>query len=87
MNWVLIVDALARKQLKRIPPHDAKRLLSAIDELAVNPFVGDIEKMEGEKEKKIWRRRIGNYRIFYEIVSRDKIIYVFHVERRTSSTY
>ena len=85
MNWELIVDALARKQLKRIPQHDAERLLSAIDELAVNPFAGDIEKMEGEK--KIWRRRIGNYRIFYEIVSRDKTIYVFRVERRTSSTY
>lgn len=85
MNWELIVDDFVKKQLKRIPRHDAERLLSAINEFVVNPFAGDIEKMEGEK--KTWRRRIGNYRIFYEIVSRDRTIYVFHIERRTSSTY
>lgn len=85
MNWELIVDDSVKKQYKRIPQHDAKRLFAAIDELAINPFAGDIEKMEGEKNT--WRRRIWNYRIFYEIVSRERIIYVFRVERRNSSTY
>ncbi len=85
MNWGLIVDDFVKKQLKRIPRHDTRRLLIAINELVINPFAGDIEKMEGEKNT--WRRRIGNYRIFYEIVSQDKIIYVFSVERRTSGTY
>jgi len=51
----------------------------------LNPFLGDIEKIKGEEN--IWRRRVGAYRIFCEIVSQDRIIYVFRVERRTSSTY
>ena len=47
--------------------------------------MGDIEKMKGEINN--WRKRIGNYRIFYEIIPKDKTIYVFHVERRASNTY
>ena len=85
MDWELIVDSAARKQCKRIPRRDAEKILTAIQELAVNPYAGDIEKMEGEKD--VWRRRVGSYRIFYEIYTTKKIVYVFEVKRRTSTTY
>ena len=85
MTWELIVDATVRKQLKRIPQRDATRIFHAIEELAINPYAGDIEKMGGEKD--IWRRRIGAYRIFYEIYTTRRMIYVFDVRHRTSSTY
>jgi mRNA-degrading endonuclease RelE of RelBE toxin-antitoxin system len=41
--------------------------------------------MKGEEN--VWRRRAGAYRIFYELIPKTKIIYVFRVERRTSKTY
>lgn len=41
--------------------------------------------MKGEEN--VWRRRVGSYRIFYEIIVDKKIIYVYDVKRRTSSTY
>lgn len=85
MSWELIVDNLARKQIKRIPKKDAERILSAIRELAVNPYSGDTERMKGEDDT--WRRRVGSYRILYEIRTGKRIIYVFDVRRRTSSTY
>jgi len=53
--------------------------------LPSNPYRGDIEKMKGEEN--IWRRRIGAYRIFYEIIPKEKVIYVFRAERRTTKTY
>jgi len=41
--------------------------------------------MEGRDD--VWRRRTGSYRIFYEVDTVRKIIYVFDIKRRTSKTY
>ena len=59
--------------------------MAVLDTFVDNPYGGDIEKMEGEEHK--WRRRVGNYRIFYKIFVNDKFVLVTKVERRTSSTY
>lgn len=85
MNWVLQVDSAVYKILRKIPGHDARRILFAIETLALDPFVGDIQKIKGETN--VWRRRIGPYRILYEIHTAKKIIYVFELQRRTSATY
>ena len=85
MHWDLIVDGSVKKALKRIPRSDAKRLHITIQEFAVNPFTGDIEKMESEKDT--WRRRVGAYRIIYEIYKDRHIVHVSDIRRRTSKTY
>ncbi len=85
MNWQILVDSAASKFLKRIPQTDAKRILDVLQELVVNPYAGDIEKMEGKDD--IWRRRVGSYRILYEIYSAKRIIYISDVRRRTSRRY
>lgn len=85
MHWKLFLDPSAEKSLSRIPKKDANRLFSVMRSLAVNPYAGDIEKMEGEED--VWRRRVGVYRVFYEIHKARRIIYVFKVKRRTSKTY
>lgn len=84
-NWVLQVDSVVYKFLKKIPREDAEPILSIIIALPVNPFTGDIQKMKGEEN--VWRRRIRAYRIKYELIISKKVIHVFRVERRTSSTY
>jgi len=38
-------------------------------------------------EENIWRRRVGAFRVFYELLPQEKVVYVFHVKRRTSKTY
>lgn len=84
-NWQLKIRDAVFKHLAKFPKKDRERLLKAIEVLPENPFVGDVEKMEGEDN--IWRRRIGAYRIRYEIITSEKVIYVFRAERRTSHTY
>ena len=84
-NWALQIDQEVFKSLKKIPQHYAKRILSVIDTIPFNPFYGDIQKMQSEENT--WRRRVGAYRIFYEVIPNGKIIYVFRVERRTSKIY
>ena len=85
MNWVLIIDKAVKKQLQKIPKKDREKIIATINEFVINPYTGDMEKMEGEKD--VWRRRVGSYRIFYEILNNKNIIYVFEVRRRTSTTY
>lgn len=83
--WVLQIDPKVSKILKKFPQKDTKRIVNIIDQLPVNPYIGDIQKMQGEQN--VWRRRIGSYRLFYEVITTEKVIHVFHVERRTTTTY
>lgn len=85
MPWELRIENFVKKQLKKFPRRDAGRIFSVIQSLVINPYAGDIEKMEGEKDT--WRRRVGVYRIIYEINVKEKIITVADVRRRTSKTY
>mgnify|MGYP001612076835 CR=1 FL=1 len=85
INWELRIKNRVYKELAKLPLENRGQIIKVVDNLPHNPFAGDIEKIEGEENT--WRRRVGAYRIFYEIVSQDRIIYVFRVERRTSSTY
>lgn len=84
-NWVLQIDPKVLKIVKRFPQKDTKRIVNVIETLPTNPYVGDIQKMAGEKS--VWRRRIGSYRLFYELITEEKVIHVFLVERRTTTTY
>ena len=83
--WTVRVDRAVEKQLRRIPWRDAERVFSAITEMAANPYSGDVVKMHGEEDT--WRRRVGSYRIFFEVLSEECVVYVYRVERRTSTTY
>lgn len=83
--WTVEVDREVRKHLRRIPKKDAERIFSAIVNLAANPYSGDVAKMQGEDDA--WRRRVGAYRIFFEVLSDKRVVYVYRVERRTSTTY
>ncbi len=85
VNWELKIDETVFKVLKKIPIKNRGVLLSVIKLLPTNPFYGDLQKMQGEENS--WRRRVGLYRIFYKIKTKEKIILVFKLKRRTSNTY
>ena len=85
MNWILIVRDNAKKRLNNIPKGDADHIRAVIETIIADPYFGDTERMKDEKE--VWRRRVGSYRVFYELRKEQGIIYVFNIERRTSKTY
>jgi len=84
-NWDLHVDPAVLKVLRKMPRRDTEVILEIIKVIPLNPFFGDIQKMKGEDN--VWRRRVGSYRIFYKIKTAEKVILVFHLERRSSKTY
>jgi mRNA-degrading endonuclease RelE of RelBE toxin-antitoxin system len=84
-NWEVEIDPSVFRVLKRIPRHDAEVILQVIRLLPINPYFGDIQKMKGVENA--WRRRVGSYRLFYRIKIVERVLLVFHLERRTSKTY
>jgi len=85
MSWEVKVAKRAVKEMRRIPKKDAERLLIVLEEFEIDPFKGDIEKIRGKDN--VWRRRIGNYRIFYEIDLEERQIWVYQIRRKTTTTY
>lgn len=83
MNWTLLVTEPARKALAKLPSRDQRRVEAALDAMEADPFNGDIKRLHPDG----WRRRIGNYRIFYDLAINQRVIIVTAIERRTSTTY
>lgn len=84
-DWDLEVDKAVVKELARLPRPDARRLMAVIEDLINDPYCGDLEKLKGETH--VWRRRVGAYRIFFEVFQSSRLVLVFRLERRSSKTY
>lgn len=84
MEWTVVLAGPARKSLKRIPSRDARRILTALEEMQENPFSGDVRKLQGLPG---FRRRVGDWRILFEIVPERRHVAVATIERRSSTTY
>ncbi|NCO25256.1 type II toxin-antitoxin system RelE/ParE family toxin [Candidatus Parcubacteria bacterium] len=85
MSWTLQIREKVKKCFQRLPAKDQRKIREDLFELKENPYSGDIVKLENEDN--LWRRRVGAYRIKFQIRSQEKVIYVYEIERRTSKTY
>jgi mRNA-degrading endonuclease RelE of RelBE toxin-antitoxin system len=50
-----------------------------------NPRAGDVKTLEHARAG--YRRRVGNWRIFFDLYEEQRLIDVVLIERRTSTTY
>ena len=85
MNWQILVAPRAKKEIAKLPSRDLESIRKAIDTLAVDPFKGDIQRLGGDG--RLWRKRVGSYRIFYDAIFQKRIVVIHQVKRRTSKTY
>lgn len=85
MNWILKIDPKAEKVLRWLKDKDRRLISQALDAMMADPFFGDIVRLHNERSA--WRRRVGNYRIFYDVYIDNKIVAVVEISRRTSKTY
>ena len=84
-TWRVAVEPPVRKVLKRLPKDDHIRIIDAIQSLITDPYAGDLQKLGGTDNS--WRRRIGSFRIFFEISQSERRVDIFKIERRGSKTY
>jgi mRNA interferase RelE/StbE len=74
----------AKKFLRKCEKQIYKRLIDKIRKLAVNPFPQDVKRIVGKKEK-IFRIRVGNYRIQYAVFHEENLILITDVDKRAKA--
>jgi mRNA-degrading endonuclease RelE of RelBE toxin-antitoxin system len=85
VNWTVRIAQRAARSVARAPTADRLRLLTALHEMRSNPFRGDVLRLQGPPGR--WRRRVGNWRIFFAVSAVERTVEVSAVVRRTSTTY
>jgi mRNA-degrading endonuclease RelE of RelBE toxin-antitoxin system len=84
MEWTVVLAGPARKALKRVPHVDRSRIEATLAGIEDDSFQGDIRKLQGLTG---FRRRVGNWRILFEVNLERRHIVIAAIERRTSTTY
>lgn len=85
MNRRVLVSATAAESFTAIPPSERKRIRSALEALAHDPFGDrsdiDVKRLQATTPTK-YRLRVGSYRVVF-VVDRDtvRVLDVFRRER------
>lgn len=70
----------AKKELKKLDKQIILRILQAIEKLATNPYSSGSKKLMGSES--IYRIRVGDYRIIYNIQSSVLTIVIIKIGHR-----
>ena len=84
MKWGLVIVSRAKRQLRRLSAEEQDRISETLVEMSQNPFYGDAKYLRGVDTM---RRRVGDWRILYELNESKKTIIVTAIKRRGSNTY
>jgi mRNA interferase RelE/StbE len=86
--YELEVHRRARRVLERLSrasPEDFAKVAAAIDGLADEPRPTGAAKLRGRGP--LWRIRVGNYRIVYDVFDPDQLVTIEDVLRRSTTSY
>jgi mRNA interferase RelE/StbE len=72
-----------RRQLRRLPRQVAEQVVSQVAELGAEPRPHGTEKLSGFE--RVWRIRIGQYRVLYQIVESQRVVYIVRVVKRSEA--
>ncbi|MBC7225647.1 MAG: type II toxin-antitoxin system RelE/ParE family toxin [Thermoflexales bacterium] len=65
------------KDFRRLPKSVVERVWRRIEELGETPFPQGVEKLEGSQQ--LYRLRVGDYRIVYEVDTQARRITVMYI--------
>lgn len=80
MAYRIEVSPLASRQLKKLDAETSRKIGRKIDSLGVNPRPPGVEKLAGTGD--LWRVRVGDYRIIYQIHDKRLLVLVVKVGDR-----
>jgi mRNA interferase RelE/StbE len=71
----------AKKFLKKADKTVARRIIEKIEKLREEPFPSDVKRVVGKKGK-IFRVRVGDYRVQYSIIYERNLVFISDIDRR-----
>ena len=78
--YKVIFAKSVKKDFRKIPKLDVPKILNEIAHLAKNPRSSKTKKLKGEK---LYRLRVGNYRVIYDIQDNLMLIFVVKLGHRS----
>ena len=73
---------ISKKFLKKCERNLSERIIERIKKLCENPFPSDAVRVVGRRDK-VFRVRIGDIRILYEVYYDKKIILISEINKRS----
>ncbi len=70
MSYDVVIERTVLKSIKKFPSHDIQRIKEALKKVRTFPEGLDTKKISGTKN--IYRIRVGNYRISFELERRER---------------
>ncbi len=70
----------AIKELKKLPKETISKILAAVENLSSNPLPNRTTKLVGSQQS--FRIRIGDYRVVYNIFSKNLSIEIVRIKHR-----
>ena len=84
MTYKIKIYQNAQKQLLALPSQERHKVVIEIDKLEDTPRQHGCKKL---RDTNLWRIRIGQYRIVYEINDRTELVTILKIARRREDTY
>lgn len=81
-SYSVQIKASAAKELERVAKSERTRIITAIDQLGKNPFLGKVLKGDLRGLRRI---RVSNYRVIYEVRGETLIVLVVRVAHRSDA--
>jgi len=85
VRYDIEIKRSALKFLRRLDKQATKKIKDAIDKLGDDPRPFGYKKLVDEED--LYRIRVGNYRIIYEIHDTMLLIVILRLARRREDTY
>ena len=73
----------AEKAVARAPRHEEERIRAVLKTMAHDPFAGDVVRLK--QDPSAFRRRVGDWRISFEVIPQQRLVLVAAIERRTTT--
>ncbi len=70
------------KFIKRLDNKDKERIKTKINDLCSNPFSHDCVRVERYKDYKVFRVRVGAFRILYNVYNEENLIVIINMDKR-----
>jgi mRNA interferase RelE/StbE len=78
-RYEVLFTATARRDLASLPLVVQRRVARAIDGLAVDPRPPGSRLLVGRPGERIWRLRVGDHRVLYEIRDAQLLVLVIRI--------
>ena len=79
-DYAVVFVRSARRELEGLPDELGQRILAKIRLLAKTPRPSGAKKLKGQFA--LWRIRVGDYRVIYEIYDESRTLEISYVRHR-----